>query len=285
MSDKEDVKIINFNGKELHINRFDPKQMVKNNSTLMLGKRGNGKSWICRSLMKHMSDIPCGIVIAPTEKVASDPFYESFVPNTYIYYNFTTDIIERLLVRQDAMIEKMREKQKYGKTIDPRTFILMDDCLSQKKTWSNDPTIHELLFNGRHYQITYILTSQTTMGPSSEIRNNFDYVFILASDNHADMKKIHMHYAGMFPTYEAFRKTFSVLTEDYGAMVIVNRGARANFTDKIFWYKAQDEGDSGFIGCKKYVKNHELNYNKEWRKKNKMCVKNIDEITKKSNKH
>ena len=230
----EDIKIIRFNNKELHIKRFKESQMVKNPSILMIGKRGNGKSWICRSLIKYLSYIPCGIVIAPTEKLAEEPFYEDFVPDAYIYYNFTSEIIEKLLFRQDAMIEKSKEKKKVGKIIDARTFILMDDCLSQKKVWSGDQTVHELLFNGRHYQITYILTSQTTMGPSAEIRNNFDYVFILASDNHADMHKIHLHYAGMFPSYESFRQTFSVLTEDFGAMVVVNRGARANFFLKFF---------------------------------------------------
>ena len=82
----EDIKIVRFNNKELHIKRFRLSQMVKNPAILMIGKRGNGKSWICRSLLKYLDDIPTGIAIAPTEKVAEDPFYESFIPNSYIYY-------------------------------------------------------------------------------------------------------------------------------------------------------------------------------------------------------
>jgi hypothetical protein len=278
--DDPNIKVVKFNGKELHIKRFFEHQMVKNPSILMMGKRGNGKSWICRSLLRYLSKIPCGIVIAPTEKVAEEPFYEEFVPNSYIYYEFSPKIIEKLLDRQGAMIEKMKSGKNAGKKIDPRTFILMDDCLSQKKSWINDTTTHELLFNGRHYQITYILTSQTTMGVSSELRNNFDYVFILASDNHADMKKIHLHYAGMFPTYDSFRHTFSKLTEDFCCMVVVNRGARANFSDKIFWYKAINDKNEDFVGCGQYVRNHKKNYNEEWRKKNKFCDK-IEEMSKK----
>ena len=276
----DDVKIVRFNNKELHIQQFHLSQMVSNPAILMIGKRGNGKSWICRSLIKYLRDIPCGIAIAPTEKVAEDPFYEEFIPNSYIYYDFKPEIFEKVLYRQDAMLEKVREKKKQGKVIDPRIFILMDDCLSQKNVWKNEQTVHELLFNGRHYKITYILTSQTTMGPPSEIRNNFDYIFILACDNHIEMKKIQAHYAGMFPSYESFRQTFNVLTENYCAMVVANRGARQHFTEKIFWYKAQDE-EPGFVGCKLYQNNHKKNYDENWRKKNKCFTKNIDDIIKK----
>ncbi len=283
MADDPDIKIVRFNNKELHIKRFRESQMVKNPSILMLGKRGNGKSWICRSILKYLSDIPCGIVIAPTERLTEEPFYEQFVPNTYIFYEFESEIIEKLLVRQDKMIDKAREKLKNeNKIIDARTFILMDDCLSSKHEWSKSPAIYELLFNGRHYQISYILTSQTTMGPSSEIRNNFDYVFILANDSFNDLKKIYLYFASCFPNFESFRTVFGALTTDFCSMVVVNRGARAAFTDKIFWYKADNNmKDSDYIGCKKYVANHKKNYDEGWRKKNKMNFSNIEDMVKK----
>ena len=86
------------------------------------------------------------------------------------------------------MIEKMKEKEKEGKNIDPRGFILMDDCLSKKGSWMKDQPIMELLFNGRHYRLMYMLTMQFPLGITPELRCNFDYIFLLKE--HSDTSNI-----------------------------------------------------------------------------------------------
>ena len=70
----------------------------------------------------------------------------------------------------------------------------------------------------------------------------------------------------MFPTFDAFRAVFKVLTDDFGSMVIVNRGARASFLEKIYWYKAENE-QVGMIGCKQFVEYHNKNFDINWKKK------------------
>jgi hypothetical protein len=69
----------------------------------------------------------------------------------------------------------------------------------------------------------------------------------------------------MFPNFESFRQVFVQLTADFGSMVIVNRGVRNNFLEKVFYYKAPDcQQFSGFIGGGQYQKFHKDNYNDEW---------------------
>ena len=94
-------------------------------------------------------------------------------------------------------------------------------------------------FDGRHFKVMYILTMQFPLGISPELRGNFDYIFLLAEDFYSNQKRIYEHYAGMFPNLETFRQVFTQVTLDYGCMVIVNRGARATFLEKVFWYKAK----------------------------------------------
>jgi hypothetical protein len=264
------VKKINFNGeKSLSVKEFKLDSMCPNPAIVMIAKRASGKSWVCRSILKHFKDIPVGLIIAPTERMANPPFYSDFFPDSYIHYEYKSETIEKLLYRQDIMIEKQMDREQQGKRpIDARGFILMDDCLSKKGSWMKDQPIMELLFNGRHYQLMYMLTMQFPLGISPELRCNFDYIFLLKEDFYSNLKRLYDHYAGMFPTFDSFRLVFKELTANFGSMVIVNRGAVDCFLDKVFWYKAENE-PVGMIGCNQFVKHHDDNYDKLWKKKNK----------------
>lgn len=259
------TKDVSLNGTEkLPINEFQLESMCPNPSIVMIAKRGSGKSFVCRAILNHFKDIPVGMIIAPTDRM--NCFYGNFFPDTYIHYEYKSEIIEKLLKRQTDIIEKKKKKNKIGKTIDSRAFIVMDDCLSKRGAWIRDQPILELLFNGRHYEIMYILTMQYPLGITPELRGNFDYIFLLAEDFVSNLKRIYDHYAGMFPDFISFRQIFSQLTEDYGCMVISNRGARKSFLEKVFWYRAPELDDKNIIiGCEQFRKFHENNYDHGWR--------------------
>ena len=264
------IKAVRLDGNQsLPIKEFKLESMCENPAIVMIAKRASGKSWVCRSILKHFKDIPVGLIIAPTEKMATPPFYSDFFPDSYIHYDYKSEIIEKLLVRQDMMIEKTQDREAQGRRlVDPRGFILMDDCLSKKGSWQKDQPIMELLFNGRHYRLMYMLTMQFPLGISPELRCNFDYIFLLKEDFYSNLKRLYDHYAGMFPTFDSFRVVFKELTASFGAMVIVNRGACDSFLDKVFWYRAQNDS-VGMIGCDQFVTHHDNNYEKAWKKKKK----------------
>jgi hypothetical protein len=250
---------------KLPIQEFTLAEMCNNPSIIMIAKRGSGKSWITKAIMYKYSKIPVGVVISPTEKY--NPFFVDFFPDTFIFYRYERRILQKLMIRQGKILEKAREKRKKGKYIDPRAIIIMDDCLASKGTWAKEEIVHELLFNGRHSQITYILTMQYPLGITPELRSNFDYVFLLAEDTTSNLKRIYEHYAGMFPDFNSFRQVFRQLTEDYGAMVIKNRGSRGNLFDKIAFYRAPDLRKKNMsFGCDQFNTYHEKNFRKEWRK-------------------
>jgi len=274
-------KDIEIEGNNLPIREFNLDWMCKNPSICMIAKRGSGKSWVCRSILKHLNKrgIPGGAIIAPTDKMTN--FYGKFFPELYIHYEYRTDILESIFYRQREIIAKRDKKRKHGKKIDPRSFVVMDDCLSSKTTWAKDKPILEMFFNGRHFKITFILTMQFPLAIGPELRSNFDYVFLLADDFVSNQKRLYEHYAGIFPNFDSFRSVFLNLTADYGSMVIVNRGNRHSFLDKIFWYKATRETNS-LIGSRQFLKLHNINFDKNWNKKKKTIDIN-DIITKKKN--
>jgi len=257
-------KEINCEGNSVPIKAFDLDTITGNPAICMIAKRGSGKSYLCRALLKNFSNIPGGTIIAKTDKM--NCFYGKFFPDLYVHYEYKTELIDKILYRQELMIEKCKKKYKEGKFCDPRAFILMDDCLSSKGTWAKDRPILELLFNGRHYQIMYILTMQYPLGISPELRGNFDYIFLLGEDFINNQKKLYEHYAGMFPDFKSFQQIFIEITSDYGAMVIVNKGSKSNFLDKVFWYKAPENENKKIDICSpQFNAMHKKNYNKNWK--------------------
>lgn len=260
------IEIDAKDGKEgLKIKEFSFDDMVKNPAIVMIAKRGSGKSYICRAMLHYFKDIPCGIIISKTERMSS--FYGEFFPESFIFFEYKTTVIEKIMKRQLMIIEKSNRKKAEGTIIDPRSFILMDDCLASRGEWVRDQPIQELLFNGRHYHITYILTMQFPLGITPDLRSNFDYIFLMADDIQSNLKKIYDHYAGMFPNFYSFRQIFTELTKDFGCMVINNRGSRINIFDKIFYYRAPEYDNNQLpkIGCRQFNKFHEKNFNSKWR--------------------
>jgi hypothetical protein len=267
-------------GNKLQIKELELKTLVSNPAILIITKRGGGKTWLCRTLLNHFRSIPVGIIISHTEK--TDPFFQKFFPDAFIYNEYKQSIFKKIIQRQNAIKEKAKKKKEEGKIIDTRLFLLMDDCLSTSETWKHDESLKEILFDGRHYDITYILTMQQPMAILPALRTNFDYVFLLYCDNFNELRKCYEHYTGMFPTFNAFKEVYDKMTQNYGAMVIKKRDMGHSLTDKIFHFKAT-KIDPPMIGCKQLIKFHERNYNENWQQKAFKNEFDINDFVKKRN--
>lgn len=255
---------MDYNGK-LGIREFSLDQMAgQDPAIVIIAKRGSGKTWVCRSLLDHFRDIPAGIIISRTE--SKDPFFSSFFPETFIYDDYNPIIFHKILERQVKIMGKAKQKALEGKKIDTRFLLLMDDCLANCKEWSKDENLKEILFDGRHYHITYVLTMQQPMAIAPDLRSNFDYVFLMYTDIISEQKKFYEHYAGMFDSQFQFKNVYEKLTDDHGCMVLKKRNAGKLLTDKIFHYKSSDISPPRF-GCRQFQAFHDKNFDKNWTKK------------------
>ena len=258
-------KDINFGGECLQLDKFDLKNLVLDPSgdflnprIAIIAKSGSGKCWVIRDFMNYIKDIPCGTIIAPTDKMTG--FYNDFFPVSFIHHEYKEDIIPRMLARQKIILGKNTERKKKGKKpLDPSLFFIMDDCMSTKHLWLKDPNVLSIFNEGRHYQLTFILSMQYSLGIQPELRSNFDYVFLLGEDFINNRKKLYEHYAGMFPSRELFDQVFMQVTDDYGVMVINNRLRSTDIRKKVFWYKAKKRGDLS-VGCTRFRQFHKLYY-------------------------
>jgi hypothetical protein len=266
---KENViaKYMDYN--KFQILEFNLENMVANPAIVMIAKRGSGKSWITREILYHYRKIPGGTIISPTDRM--DPFYKFFFPDLFIHHDISIVILQKLLARQTIMLEKKKQKKKKGLKVDPSCILVMDDCLSKKKSWANDDTINQILMDGRHYSLTYILTMQTPLGLLPDLRLNFDYVFLLKEDSALNIKKLYINYASVFDNVNDFKKVFSECTKDFCAMVIDNRKPADNICDKVFWFKAKMRKFS--FGCNQFKEIHKKYYNPNFmRERNKEII-------------
>lgn len=236
-------------GPSINIKRFDINTMCENPTIIVIGKRGSGKSWLCRYLLKNVINprASIGVIFNPYEKHES--FYSKCFPDLFIHEKFTSDVVDRILFRQKMMIEKAHTNSK--------SFVVMDDCLGEKHF--REQPITELLFNARHYRLSYIMTMQFPIGISPELTCNFDYVFLFREDFLSNIELMYKYYGGMFPTFGSFKKIFCELTKDFRAMVIANRpncNHVGDLTEQIFWFKAGDIGEGDFIGSNDLLDYH-----------------------------
>ena len=208
---------------------------------VLIGHRDTGKSFLVQDLMFHHQDIPIGTVISGTE--AGNGFFAAHVPKLFIHDAYNTAIIENILKRQKAVLKQVKKEQDMYKksSIDPRTFVVLDDCLYDNK-WTKDVMMRLLFMNGRHWKIMLVITMQYPLGIPPNLRTNIDYVFILREPYIANRKRIYDNYAGMFPTFESFCQVMDQCTENYECLVINNNAKSNKLQDQIFWYKAQQHG-------------------------------------------
>jgi hypothetical protein len=250
----------------IKISNFDLNNICVNPTIIINAKRGSGKSTLVRELINFFNIVkkyPCGVLCSYSEKV--DPYYSEFFPDSYIYDD-CEKMLSKVVKRQIKIkAENKKRKEEGKKEIDERILVVMDDCISDAKTWSKSENLKEIFFNGRHYNITLIIVSQDIVAIPPSFRSNTDIVMLFQCDIQNEIVKLYQHYAGIFSSVQEFKDTLNVVCQNYGVLVILKRGYKSNdLCDKIFRYKADVNLKPKMFGSNKFIKEHKKYYNKLW---------------------
>jgi hypothetical protein len=221
---------------EIHLKRFQPGNMQTNRVCLMIGKKGTGKSTIIQDIMWFQQNIPVGTIMSATEE--SNEAYSQMAPPLFIYKNFDAEALERLINRQIKLKSMYKQNGNYL-PFDHRAFLLIDDCMYDKKSFRNI-LIRELFMNGRHWDLFVLISVQYLMDVTPEIRTNTDYVFALKENIRKNREKMYNEFFGVFPNFTIFDELFLEVTQDYRCLVLDNTVPSTNIEDCVFWYKARE---------------------------------------------
>jgi len=243
----------------LELKKFDMNMINDDKVIVLIGKRETGKSFLVKDLLYYHQDIPVGTVISGTE--GANAFYSSIMPSIFIHGEYRQEIISNMLKRQKKVIAAInKEITDTGfSNIDPRGFIILDDCLYDK-SWVNSKHIRSLFMNGRHYKAMFIITMQYALGIPPNLRTNIDFTFILRENIVSNRKRLYEQYAGMFPSFDVFSQVMDQCTENFECIVINNNAKSNKLEDQVFWYKATSHEDFR-LGAPQFWQYHSENYN------------------------
>jgi hypothetical protein len=227
----------------LQLKKFSMAQIPEDAVCIFIGRRRTGKSTLVRDVLFHHKTIPLGTVISGTEE--SNDFYKKMVPPLFIHGAYSPVIVQNYVNRQKLIMKKiMDEQQRSGgqSRIDPRSFLILDDCLYDD-TWTRDLNIRYLFLNGRWVKVFFLITMQYPLGVPPVLRTNVDYVFILREPYLNNRKRIYENYGSAFPSFEFFCQVMDQCTTNYECLVVSNNTQSNKLEDIIFWYKAELHGD------------------------------------------
>ena len=248
---------------DFYIKKFDLRLNGDNKIIVFIGKRNTGKSCLVLDYLYHNQDIPIGTVISPTDDF--NMTYKPHIPSIFIHEEYSPELIENFLKRQKDIVRKTKREPQY-RNVDPRAFLILDDCLYDNKSWINDRNIKWIFMNGRHAHVTFLLTMQYSMGIPPALRTNVDYIFICKEPKVSNRKRLYDHYAGIFPSYDMFCQVLTACTQSYGCLVINNSSTSDKLEEQVFYYRAEkNHFDSNFKMCLEefWINNEEYMYAKD----------------------
>ncbi len=132
-------------GIDFKIKKFDMNMIGDNKIIIFMGKRGTGKSTLVLDYLYHNSDLPLGTIVSQQMNIIIriNPIYPVF----FIHDEYTPELIDKFVRRQKMVVKSTLNDREYS-NVDPRAFLIFDDCLYDQSAWVNDKNIKWIFMNG-----------------------------------------------------------------------------------------------------------------------------------------
>ena len=151
-----------------------------NSKTLIIGKRGTGKTTTVRDIYKQIQNELNEVHIFSNGSESS--LYEDI--SNAIYTDFTL----------------LEDFTYYCKTNQSNKLLIIENICDGKQL----NLLEEVLYKNRSMNVTVIITAQYSIGIKAEYRAQFDYVFAANEDFYSSKQRLYQHYFGMYPTLAMF---------------------------------------------------------------------------------
>lgn len=180
-------------------------------TALILAPRGSGKSYIIKEILHAQRNrFYYGIFVNKTEN--GNKFFSSMAPKKLVKTEYKDRYPMQLMQRGNSLIDNGIGKVKR------QTVLVVDDALNDLKNSCRN--MAECFFNGRHFDISIVLTTQYCSKIPSEWRENCDYVFIGALRGRNSLEAAYRTVESVFPSFALFRKYVSKYVRNYNFLAV-----------------------------------------------------------------
>lgn len=219
-----------FADRKYALPRFDMARINHNNTILVVGRRGSGKSTLIKDILWHRRRTPRLMCMSGTEESNLD--YQNYVPSMFVYDSLDMDALRRYI----ACVQQKSDEWRRGERKErPDSGLLLDDVMYDRKPMRS-VEIRRLLMNGRHWNVLFILAMQYCMDIDPALRTQIDYMFVFKDHILKNRKRLWENYFGMIPDFGDFCRVFDECTAGYGCLVACNI---SGVKQQLYWYEAE----------------------------------------------
>ena len=212
---------------------------VLSKTWFLLGKTGTGKSYFIRTFFFWIAQfVPYGWVFTHSK---FNRFFQQFFPNNFIVANFDQDLLEFIL--------ELQKHRKNKRGLNSHIVVVLDDMFSDVHIRFTG-IFRKLAMEGRHYNITTILTTQTMTTMATQVRENNHYTVLFRTRHVPTIKNISEELATDFATKEDLQGFLELNTKKHQCIVVDQRPTKEP-EERYFKFTAMsdDECPPFVFGC------------------------------------
>jgi len=215
------------------VRKLDVSSIKPHRITLLLGRRGSGKTVLSQCLLQNLKD-RYDFVLAMCPTLESSRLLKKHLPESCVYDRYVQGKV-------DSLVKVASECAANGKA---RNFLLILDDVMYDKAICRTQSFRYLFYNGRHAQISCMVLCQYLIDIPPDMRAQIDYVFTMKENTIQNRLKLYKMFFGIFATFEDFSAVLDRCTQNYETLMLDNTLQTNSPTDCVFWYKAKvDNGD------------------------------------------
>lgn len=166
--------VIEHEDGDIVVNRMAYNLIAPGNTVVIYGPRRSGKSRFIRAIAQRVRTWFPEVLVFTMTKSSCE--YHGYVPDTCIIEGLDEDLLLEIIM---AQFKKKRAESRGEPQGNYEIFVIIDDCMAEKLRYKD--IFNRVFYNGRHANITLIVTCQDVKGiaPAASLNADLAFTFCL----------------------------------------------------------------------------------------------------------
>lgn len=173
-------------GTVVDIKQFDWSKLGLDYTICLYGKRRTGKTHFIKALCYQLRRYFPAVIVFTKTKFNGDLL--KIFPDAYVFNDMDEATLERILEAQKKRVQQVKSGPQPW--VNARLLLVFDDVLSDRKNPRYNEMLRKMFFEGRHFWISMIITSQDSKGLPPALKQNTDLTIILPMQARRDRETI-----------------------------------------------------------------------------------------------